>query len=69
MVLRQDGYWLFYTGFSDENPPEDFIIIANNDWCSGENGFESCICYEEEEGVEICLLESVTTFNLARHLP
>ena len=69
VVLREDGYWLFYTGFSDVNPPENFLIAANNDWCASEAGGENCICYEEEDGAEICLLESVTTFNLARHMP
>ena len=64
MVLREDGYWLFYTGFSDENPPKNFLIGATNDWCDGAG--DTCLCYEEEDGAEICLLESVTTFNLAR---
>jgi hypothetical protein len=64
VVLREDGYWLFYTGFSDVNPPENFLIGANIDWCDGAG--DTCTCYEEEGGTEICLLKSVTTFNLAR---
>lgn len=64
VVLREDGYWLFYTGFSDLNPPENFLIGANSDWCDGAG--DTCLCYVEEGGTEICLLESVTTFNLAR---
>ena len=64
VVLREDGYWLFYTGFSDVNPPENFLIGANIDWCDGAG--DTCLCYVEEGGTEICLLESVTTFNLAR---
>jgi len=64
VALREDGYWLFYTGFSDVNPPENFLIPANNDCCKGAG--DKCICYEEENGSERCLLESVTTFDLAR---
>jgi hypothetical protein len=63
VVLREDGYWLFYTGYSAVNPPENFLVPANNDWCDGAG--DTCICYVEG-GTEICLLESVMTFNLAR---
>jgi len=65
VVLRDDGYWLFYTGFSDVNPPEDFLVPANKSWCD-EADAATCICYEEQGGEEICLLESVMTLNLAR---
>ncbi len=64
VVLREDGYWLFYTGFSDVNPPENFLVEAKLDWCA--NAGETCTCYEEDGGTEICLLKSVVTFNLAR---
>lgn len=64
VVLREDGYWLFYTGFSDVNPPENFLVGANNNWCDDTG--DTCICYEEDDTTEVCLLESVTTLNLAR---
>tara|TARA_B100001964_G_C13783617_1_gene401385 strand:- start:71 stop:520 length:450 start_codon:yes stop_codon:yes gene_type:complete len=65
VVLREDGYWLFYTGYSDVNPPEDFLVPANNGWCDGAG--DTCKCFvEDEDGAEVCLLESVMTFNLAR---
>ena len=67
MVLREDGYWLFYTGFSDISPPENFLIPANKTWCEEHAG--PCMCFEEEPGIESCLLESVMTLNLARRGP
>lgn len=62
-VLRPDGYWLFYTGFSSVDPPENFYVPANNDWCAGAG--TTCTCYMES-GEEICLLPTVVTLNLAR---
>ncbi len=62
-MLRPDGYWLFYTGFSSVDPPENFYVPANNDWCAGPG--TACRCYTES-GEEICLLRTVVTLNLAR---
>ncbi len=61
-VLREDGYWLFYTGFSNVSPPENFLIPAHDAWCQTA---DTCICYDDN-GTQICLLKSVVTFNLAR---
>ncbi|MBK8011618.1 MAG: hypothetical protein IPK13_09715 [Deltaproteobacteria bacterium] len=63
VVLRDDGYWLYYTGFSDVSPPENFLVPANNAWCR--NAIDVCTCYDDD-GKEVCLLESVVTLNLAR---
>jgi len=63
VVLRDDGYWLFYTGFSDDNPPENFYIPAHNAWCATHE--PPCLCFDDGNG-RVCLLRSLVTLNLAR---
>jgi len=64
VVLRPDGYWLFYTGFSSQNPPANFYVPASNSWCA--TAGSACSCFAADAGTETCLLPSVVTLNLAR---
>lgn len=63
-VLRPDGFWLYFTGFSSVNPPPNFYVPANHGWCA--NAGTKCTCYTEPGGDEVCLLPTVVTLNLAR---
>lgn len=63
-VLRPDGYWLFYTGFSNQSPPQNFFVPANEAWCA--TAGSTCTCYTEDAGQKTCLLASVVTLDLAR---
>lgn len=62
-VLRPDGYWLYYTGFSSVNPPQNFYVPANEGWCA--DAGVTCTCYDDN-GTQVCLLPTVMTLNLAR---